>query len=59
MKEVQYIQYAQHYNLSMLSPRRGGLGICGAFDYQLHTHPGDFDWHSEPELEEFEPSNCY
>jgi hypothetical protein len=32
-----------NYNLSMLSPRKGGSGICGAFDYQLHTHPGDFD----------------
>ena len=26
-----------------VNPQRGGSGICGIFDHQLHPHPGDFD----------------
>ena len=45
-------------HLSMLTPR-GGSGICGVFDHQLHPHPGDFDQHFGPDLEQFELNDFY
>ena len=36
-------------HLSMLSPRGGGPGICGAFDLYCLPHPREFDLESGPQ----------
>ena len=36
-------------HLSMLSPRGGTLGICGAFDLYCLPHPWEFDLESGPQ----------
>ena len=53
-----YIKSIDLMHLSMLTPR-GGSGICGVFDHQLHPHPGDFDQHFGPDLGQFELNDFY
>ena len=36
-------------HLSMLSPRGGTPGICGAFDLYCLPHPREFDLESRPQ----------